>query len=252
MTLGLEWIESTPATGDLANDEARMYFSGDPCRYVLTRRTVALPGQQFFYSTGALALVSAIVHRATGRPLDEFARASLLEPLGIAGEEWSRMGRDSDTGGGLRMRPRDALKPLFNTLHHHRRTMKSFTHFLTDLNDGQTQAALTADLDELLRTVKATGRSGALSIKLKVQPASKGGHEVDNITIPKEFELGLRLFKNGDGYKLKARLKYRLVQGGIKFWYELDRPERAIEDAFNGYIDKVKAESGYTVLVGSP
>jgi CubicO group peptidase (beta-lactamase class C family) len=26
MTLGLEWIESTPATGDLANDETRMFF----------------------------------------------------------------------------------------------------------------------------------------------------------------------------------------------------------------------------------
>lgn len=110
MTLGLEWIESTPATGDLANDEARMYFSGDPCRYVLTRRTIAPPGRQFFYSTGALALVSAIVHRVTGRPLDEFARASLLEPLGVSGEEWSRMGRDSDAGGGLRMRPRDMAK----------------------------------------------------------------------------------------------------------------------------------------------
>jgi CubicO group peptidase (beta-lactamase class C family) len=110
MTLGLEWIESTPATGDLANDEARMYFSGDPCRYVLTRRAVAAAGQQFFYSTGALALVSAVLHRATGRPLDEFARASLLEPLGISGEEWSRLGRDSDAGGGLRMRPRDMAK----------------------------------------------------------------------------------------------------------------------------------------------
>jgi len=110
MTLGLEWTEATPATGDLANDEARMYFSGDPCRYVLTRRTVAAAGQQFLYSTGALALVSAILHRTTGRPLDEFARASLLEPLGISGEEWSRLGRDSDAGGGLRMRPRDMAK----------------------------------------------------------------------------------------------------------------------------------------------
>jgi len=69
--------------------------------------------------------------------------------------------------------------------------MKAFTHFLTDLNDGQTQAALTADLDELLRTVKSTGRSGALSIKLKVQPASKGGHEVDKITITAERKLEL-------------------------------------------------------------
>jgi CubicO group peptidase (beta-lactamase class C family) len=72
---------------------------------------VVAPGQQFFYSTDALALVSAVLHRANGKPLDEFARASLLEALGISGEEWSRMGRDSDAaGGGLRMRPQDMAK----------------------------------------------------------------------------------------------------------------------------------------------
>jgi uncharacterized protein YfdQ (DUF2303 family) len=72
------------------------------------------------------------------------------------------------------------------------------------------------------------------------------------LTIPREFELGLRIFKNGEGYKLKARLKYRLTSGSVKFWYELDRPERAIEDAFKGYIDTVRAQSGYTVLLGQP
>jgi uncharacterized protein YfdQ (DUF2303 family) len=70
------------------------------------------------------------------------------------------------------------------------------------------------------------------------------------LTIPREFKLGLRLFKNGGGYHLKARLKYRLASGTVKFWYELDRPERAMEDAFMGYIEQVKTESGYSVLMG--
>lgn len=69
--------------------------------------------------------------------------------------------------------------------------------------------------------------------------------------IPKEFALGLRIFKNGAGYKLRARLKYRLHGGSIKFWYELDRPERAIEDAFGGYVDMVREQSGYLVLLGA-
>lgn len=72
------------------------------------------------------------------------------------------------------------------------------------------------------------------------------------LTIPREFELGMRLFKNGAGYKLKARLKYRLASGSVKFWYELDRPERAIEDAFKGYVDTVRETSGYTILLGQP
>lgn len=71
------------------------------------------------------------------------------------------------------------------------------------------------------------------------------------LEIPKEFSLGLRIFKNGDGYKLKARLKYRLNAGTVKFWYELDRPERAVEDAFAGYVQRVRDESGYLVLVGA-
>lgn len=70
------------------------------------------------------------------------------------------------------------------------------------------------------------------------------------VTIPREFALGLRIFKNGEGYAIKARLKYRLQSGAVKFWYELDRPERAIEDAFQGYIDRLKESTNYTVLIG--
>jgi uncharacterized protein YfdQ (DUF2303 family) len=72
-----------------------------------------------------------------------------------------------------------------------------------------------------------------------------------DVTIPREFALGLRLFKNGEGYKVRARLKYRLGAGKVKFWYELDRAENAIEDAFKAYVDKAR-ESGFTVLIGKP
>lgn len=72
------------------------------------------------------------------------------------------------------------------------------------------------------------------------------------LKIPQTFTLGLRIFKNGEGYKLTARLKYRLAGGGVKFWYELERPERAIEDAFAGYVATVREKSGYTVLIGKP
>ncbi|MFZ4626658.1 MAG: DUF2303 family protein [Rhodoferax sp.] len=94
------------------------------------------------------------------------------------------------------------------------------------LQNGQVQLAYTENIDA------RAGVNGALEI-------------------PKEFSLGLRIFKNGEGYKLKARLKYRLNAGSVKFWYELDRPERAVEDAFAGYVQQVREQSGYTVLVGS-
>lgn len=94
------------------------------------------------------------------------------------------------------------------------------------LQDGRTQLAYTEEID-----AKA-GQGGALEI-------------------PKVFPLGLRVFKNGAGYMLNARLKYRLGTGSVKFWYELDRPERVIESAFADYVAAVREKSGYTVLIGA-
>jgi CubicO group peptidase (beta-lactamase class C family) len=110
MTMGLQWVEATPATGDYDNDEARMHMASDPCRYVLGLPVTAPAEQEFFYNTGTLTLLSAIIRKATGRPLDEFAREALFEPMGITEFEWTRVRGDSDAGGGLRLRPRDMAK----------------------------------------------------------------------------------------------------------------------------------------------
>ena len=59
-----------------------MHMAPDPCRYVLGLPVTAPAGQEFFYNTGALTLVSAIIRKATGRPLDEFARADVVRALG--------------------------------------------------------------------------------------------------------------------------------------------------------------------------
>ncbi|MDM0003922.1 DUF2303 family protein [Variovorax sp. J22G73] len=103
------------------------------------------------------------------------------------------------------------------------------------LQDGQTQLTYNESINA------TAGADGALAI-------------------PKTFTLGLRLFKNGAGYKLTARLKYRLHSGAVKFFYELERHENAIDDAFGDYIQQVRdakidggAEGellGYTVLIG--
>ena len=86
-----------------------------------------------------------------------------------------------------------------------------------------------------------------LTYSENIEARAQGG----SIEIPREFTIGLRLFKNGDGYKVRARLKYRLLSGKVKFWYELDRAENAIEDAFQAYIDQAR-ENGFTVLLGKP
>ena len=109
MSMGLKWVEAIPSNED-NNDEGRMHTASDQCRYVLGLPVTGPAGQEFFYNTGALALVSAIIRKATGRPLDEFARENLFEPLGITRVEWNRYKGDTDAGGGLRLRPRDMAK----------------------------------------------------------------------------------------------------------------------------------------------
>src|SRR5437016_2808263 len=109
MTMGLKWVEAIPSNED-DNDEVRMHMASDPCRYVLGLAATAPPGQEYFYNTGALTLVSAIIRKATGSTLDEFARETLFQPLGITSVEWVRYKGDSDAGGGLRLRPRDMAK----------------------------------------------------------------------------------------------------------------------------------------------
>lgn len=69
--------------------------------------------------------------------------------------------------------------------------MQSFAVFLNDLNDGRTLAGLTSDLQELLQTVQSTGRSGSITLRVKVLPGSKAGSEVDRVTIVADRKLEL-------------------------------------------------------------
>lgn len=92
--------------------------------------------------------------------------------------------------------------------------------------------------------------NGQVQLVYSEQTTATAGAD-NSLTIPREFAIGLRLFKHGEGFKIRARLKYRLGAGKLKFWYELDRPQNAVETAFQNYVDSAIA-SGFTVLMGKP
>jgi hypothetical protein len=69
--------------------------------------------------------------------------------------------------------------------------MKAFNQFLVDLNDGTTHAGLTADLQELFTQVQQTGKTGSMTLKIKVSSASKGSYAVDKVTITADRKLEL-------------------------------------------------------------
>lgn len=89
----------------------KMDAAADPYRFVLEQPLAAPPGTLWHYNNGSVELVGAVVQKATGRPLDQFAKEALLEPLGVTDWEWGRMASGvPGASWGLRLRPRDLAK----------------------------------------------------------------------------------------------------------------------------------------------
>jgi CubicO group peptidase (beta-lactamase class C family) len=107
MTLGTDWDELTLPYTDPRNGEIAMNNAADRYRYVLERPVIEPPGERWIYNGGATALLARLIEKGTGRPLHEFAREVLFEPLEIENTEWRR-GPDGEpiAASGLRITPR--------------------------------------------------------------------------------------------------------------------------------------------------
>jgi uncharacterized protein YfdQ (DUF2303 family) len=70
----------------------------------------------------------------------------------------------------------------------------------------------------------------------------------------REFAIGVAPFFGGSHYGIKAFLRYRIDRntGEITFWYELQRPDKVLEDASKELIAKINTESGLPVIYGTP
>lgn len=105
-----------------AGHEERMYLSEDWVRFALAipvrgyapwqQRPADSPyGRAFSYCTAGSFLLGAVVERATGKPLADFSREALEQPLGISAVQWNRSSEGTGMGGGgTRYRSRDVAK----------------------------------------------------------------------------------------------------------------------------------------------
>jgi CubicO group peptidase (beta-lactamase class C family) len=110
MSSGIMWEENLP-WNDPRNDEPHLGKDADPLAYVVAKPIVAAPGTVWNYNGGGTDLLGAIIARASGKPLNEFARDALFEPLGISDWEWKSYENGKlSAAAGLRLRPRDAAK----------------------------------------------------------------------------------------------------------------------------------------------
>jgi CubicO group peptidase (beta-lactamase class C family) len=111
MSAGLDWHELDIPYTNAANSEVRMEAASDPYRFVLEQPVVVPPGDLWNYNSGGTEVIAAVLKKATGKPVDDFARELLFEPLGITDVEWPRYANGNViAGGALRLRPRDLAK----------------------------------------------------------------------------------------------------------------------------------------------
>ncbi len=117
MTTGLHWDEVTYPYTDPRNSEIAMSNAEDPNRYVLSQPIDAPPGQRFAYSGGDVALIGAVIARATKTPLETYAQQKIFGPLAIQ-HEWFKIKDVPAAASGLRLTPRDMAKLGVMMLNH--------------------------------------------------------------------------------------------------------------------------------------
>jgi CubicO group peptidase (beta-lactamase class C family) len=117
MTSGLDWDEGIGGGRELSLRDLRR--SPDWIKFILDRPMAQAPGNGFYYDSGNPHLLSAIIAKLTGKPVQDYADATLFGPLGIARPFWRRDPQGLATGGfGLLMLPRDMAKFGYLYLHH--------------------------------------------------------------------------------------------------------------------------------------
>lgn len=91
--------------------------------------------------------------------------------------------------------------------------------------------------------------SGEGVISFRSEHTDAGGNRLN---VPGLFLIGIPVFRHGPFYRLAARLRYRKTPGGIVFFYELWRADRAFDHAFGDACERVRVETELPLLFGKP
>ncbi|MCG0066269.1 YfdQ family protein [Streptomyces tricolor] len=72
------------------------------------------------------------------------------------------------------------------------------------------------------------------------------------LVIPETFVIGLVPFEGSEGYRLTARLRYRINGGPLQLGYKLERPADVLRTAFQDVVAAIGEDIDVPVLNGTP
>lgn len=86
----------------------------------------------------------------------------------------------------------------------------------------------------------------------EIQFSFTNENERGTIEIPSEFKIVLQVFEYGEHYELTARLRYRLNDDHLRLWYELRRPDRAMDKAVEALKKKLQdsLDNSISIVMG--
>lgn len=91
------------------------------------------------------------------------------------------------------------------------------------------------------------------SVQFNYEEDVQGSALKGQLKVPESFVLAIPVFENGDPWRIEAKLRYRIAEGGkLTIWYELVRPHKVIEAAVKELRAKIAEETGLSILVGAP
>ncbi|MBI3146317.1 MAG: DUF2303 family protein, partial [Pseudogulbenkiania sp.] len=75
---------------------------------------------------------------------------------------------------------------------------------------------------------------------------------LEKMRLFERFSIGIPPFFNGSNFRIDARLRYRVRDGKLTFWFELIREDKVLQAAAEEEIAKIADATGITVLQGNP
>ncbi len=101
----------TGCSGENINSGYERFFTDNSVEYALSAPWFYTRGVSFFYTDASPHLISYAIQKRSGKPMSEFAREYLFDPLGIDDWYW-QASKDGVTFGAsnLNLKPRDMAK----------------------------------------------------------------------------------------------------------------------------------------------